>query len=225
MHAYIITTTNRQTIGRKLVELLKLELEPEALFSQPDLVVLESQDSLTIAQIRRLHIQLSRRPLKLPKQIGLILGAERMTVPAQNAFLKLLEEPTANTVLVLATSNPYQLLPTLLSRSQIVAVADKAIPDQEPDDDLAQLIRQLGQACPGERLSLVEPFGKNRDAALIFCARLLGFLESQLHQPDPTLSPAQAGKLLKQTLALKRHLDANLNVKLALDHWALALPS
>lgn len=225
MHAYILTTTNRQTIARKLVELLELELEPETLLQQPDLVIVEpkEKDSLTIAQVRRLHLQLSRRPLKLPQQIGLILGAERLTVPAQNAFLKLLEEPAANTILVLATRNPYQLLPTLLSRSQIIAVADTLTSGQEPTDDLTQLLGQLSQAGPGERLSLVEPFGKNRDTALTFCARLLDFLEDQLHRPMPDLTPVQAGKLLKQTLSLKRHLDANLNVKLALDHWTLIL--
>lgn len=226
MHAYILTTTDRQVLAAKLIELLDADLEPADLFSQPDIVVVEPDTSITIAQVRRLQIQLSRRPLKLPKQIGLILQAETMTVPAQNAFLKLLEEPTPSTILVLATPNPYQLLPTLLSRSQIVAVPSQKSPqDPAQAKRLYQLVIDLTRAGAGERLKLIEPVAKTRESALEFTRQLIAFLEYQLHHPQSRLTPAQAGAFMRQTLALQRHLQANLNVRLALDQWALTLSS
>ncbi len=53
---------------------------------------------------------------------GLIMEAERMTEQAQNALLKTLEEPPSNTILVLVTRHPQDLLPTIRSRCQVVSM-------------------------------------------------------------------------------------------------------
>lgn len=49
-------------------------------------------------------------------KIGVIVEADRMNDQAANAFLKTLEEPPKNTLLLLLTANPQRLLPTILSR-------------------------------------------------------------------------------------------------------------
>jgi len=49
---------------------------------------------------------------------GVIVGADRLNVASSNAFLKTLEEPPANTVFLLLSEAPQQLLPTILSRCQ-----------------------------------------------------------------------------------------------------------
>lgn len=49
-------------------------------------------------------------------KMGVLVDAERMTIQAQNAFLKTLEEPPARTLLLLLSSHPEQLLTTILSR-------------------------------------------------------------------------------------------------------------
>lgn len=49
-------------------------------------------------------------------KLAIIVDAERMNTQAQNAFLKTLEEPPPNTLLLLLTAQPQQLLPTIQSR-------------------------------------------------------------------------------------------------------------
>ena len=49
-------------------------------------------------------------------KVGVIAGADRMMPAAENAFLKTLEEPPPQTLLLLLTENPGGLLPTVLSR-------------------------------------------------------------------------------------------------------------
>lgn len=51
-----------------------------------------------------------------PRKVAIIHEADRMNVQAANIFLKTLEEPPANTTLLLLTSRPYALLPTIRSR-------------------------------------------------------------------------------------------------------------
>lgn len=58
------------------------------------------------------------------KKIGIILEANRMQSTSQNAFLKTLEEPPANTMLILATGNPAELLPTIRSRCQNIVLIE-----------------------------------------------------------------------------------------------------
>lgn len=62
------------------------------------------------------------------RRVVVIPDAELMTHPAQNALLKTLEEPPSDAVLILTTSEPGRLLPTILSRTQIVVVQN---PSQE----------------------------------------------------------------------------------------------
>ena len=56
------------------------------------------------------------------KKVGVIYDADRMQAAAQNAFLKTLEEPPSNTFFILTTGHPSELLPTTLSRCQMISL-------------------------------------------------------------------------------------------------------
>lgn len=51
-----------------------------------------------------------------PRKVAILHEVDRMHVTAANVFLKTLEEPPANTTLLLLTTRPYALLPTIRSR-------------------------------------------------------------------------------------------------------------
>jgi DNA polymerase-3 subunit delta' len=55
-------------------------------------------------------------PAVAPRKVAIIHEVDRMHVTAANVFLKTLEEPPANTTLLLLTTRPYALLPTIRSR-------------------------------------------------------------------------------------------------------------
>ncbi|MBE6375217.1 MAG: hypothetical protein E7050_02020 [Lentisphaerae bacterium] len=58
------------------------------------------------------------------RKFGLIHDADRMNTEAQNALLKTLEEPPAETTMILTTANPSALLPTTRSRCQLLSLPD-----------------------------------------------------------------------------------------------------
>lgn len=76
--------------------------------------------SITVDSIRRLYDL--TKTIDTTGRVIIIDYAERMGVPAQNAFLKLLEEPTQGTQFILLSHTPESLLPTIRSRSQHVNV-------------------------------------------------------------------------------------------------------
>jgi DNA polymerase III subunit delta' len=94
------------------------ELESEN--KQGNISVEESADIL-----RRLNL----KSVEAPYKIVIIWLAEKMNVPAANKLLKIIEEPPAQTFFFLISENYEQIIPTILSRTQLVKL--KKISDEE----------------------------------------------------------------------------------------------
>ena len=85
----------------------------------PDIIqvsVSEKKKMISVAQIREIGLLISARPNEARKRMVLILDADKMNVQAQNALLKVLEEPPENTFFILTATQIVPLLPTILSR-------------------------------------------------------------------------------------------------------------
>jgi DNA polymerase-3 subunit delta' len=91
-------------------------------------------EGIFVATIRAIVVGASLSPALGRRKVFVIGDAERM-VPqegseyAANAFLKLLEEPPEDTTIVLTTSEPGALLPTI--RSRVVSIRVPLMPDEE----------------------------------------------------------------------------------------------
>ncbi len=85
----------------------------------PDVHVVSSDgDEIKIDQIRQVQADLSLKPFEGVKKILIVDGAELMNAASANAFLKTLEEPPGDSLIVLVTSMPQSLLSTIRSRCQ-----------------------------------------------------------------------------------------------------------
>ena len=118
-------------IGKKKFadELSKLLLDYENLENSPDYVLIKPDgNSIKIAQIRNLQSDIVIRPHKDYK-IYIINNAEKMTVEAQNALLKTLEEPPNYAIIILVTNNKESLLETIKSRCDIIKFSPIPIED------------------------------------------------------------------------------------------------
>ncbi|MFD1099985.1 DNA polymerase III subunit delta' [Shewanella litorisediminis] len=76
---------------------------------------------IKIDQIRELIGRLSTTAQQGGRRVAVIEAAERMNTASANALLKTLEEPGANTLIILHSNTPTRLLPTLQSRCQKLA--------------------------------------------------------------------------------------------------------
>ncbi|MCM8760692.1 MAG: DNA polymerase III subunit delta' [Candidatus Omnitrophica bacterium] len=91
--------------------------------SHPDVSVLKVKAdsySIKIDDIRTLIRDIALKPYEARKKVYLIDGANSLTEEAANAILKTLEEPPTDSVLILITERLWGLLPTIVSRSQVV---------------------------------------------------------------------------------------------------------
>ena len=120
-------------------------------------------DGIYVATVRAIVRSAAMSPALAKRKVFVIGDAERM-VPqegseaAANAFLKLLEEPPADTTLVLTSSEPGALLPTI--RSRVIGVRIAPVPDAAVGEFLgnpivkAQLRSDGSKAQPSELVGL-----------------------------------------------------------------------
>jgi len=89
--------------------------------NHPDLHFVEP-DGLSIkkGQIHDLQEEFSKTGVESKKKLYMIVHADKMTTNAANSLLKFLEEPHAGTTAILITEQVQQILPTILSRCQII---------------------------------------------------------------------------------------------------------
>ena len=227
--SYLITGGNypeREEAFKNLYS--KFKLQKAKFINDPDLIQLTGENSIGIDQVRDLEHHLSLKPHSFPPKIGAIIKAEKLTIEAQNALLKILEEPTGDSVLILASPRQENLLTTVVSRCQLIHLPEKA-EIELTTEEIKQLSQELGRilvSSPGKRILLTGQT-KNREEAISFCqSQLVLWREILLGQivPLSSLSTKEITATIRQIEKTLRYLQANVNPRLALDNLLLSYP-
>ncbi len=129
---------------------------PDALFIKP------VEGVITIEQIREIKWHMALRPFGADWKITVLEKAHLMALPAQNAFLKTLEEPHLKRLFILISEHPFWLLPTVLSRVQRVVfrplpkdVLEKFLLEQGASEKESQFIVQFSKGLAGLAFELL----------------------------------------------------------------------
>ena len=93
------------------------------------------------------------KPTEGKYKVGVVVAAERMTTQATNAFLKTLEEPPANSVLILLSTEPQRILETILSRCLRLNFSGDGT--RPLDDEQSAWLEHFGALAAGEQKSLL----------------------------------------------------------------------
>ena len=91
--------------------------------NHPDIIFIshEKPGTIGVEDIRRqINSDVAIKPYSGPRKIYIMNEGEKMTVQAQNALLKTLEEPPEYAVILILTTNVDSLLPTILSRCVVL---------------------------------------------------------------------------------------------------------
>ncbi len=100
--------------------------------NQPDIIFVshDKPNTIGVEDIRtQINNDIGIKPYSSPRKIYIMNEGEKMTVQAQNALLKTLEEPPEYAVILILTTNVEALLPTILSRCVVLNM--KPVPDHK----------------------------------------------------------------------------------------------
>jgi len=132
----------------------------------PDLEIVAAEQRegvLRVEQIRELQHHLSLAPYEAHYRIALLLRFEEANQNAQNALLKTLEEPPPKVLILITAEDTESLLPTIVSRCEIVrlrpmatqALAQTLLEQQAAEASLATQIARLAAGRPGIAIHLL----------------------------------------------------------------------
>ncbi|MDF7681945.1 DNA polymerase III subunit [Lactobacillus sp. ESL0679] len=211
--------------------------------NHPDvlLVTTAGKQSLGIDQIRPLKEELAKSPVQSSRRFFIINEAQKLTLPAANALLNLLEEPIAPVVTILVTNNVDQILPTVRSRTQII----NFVSDEQADGKTAFLVqngftkdqilelgdtRKLDQAIKYfyqemleyDLLSIISAHQLADLAKSKIAQDYVWLMLKQMAQTELNSKDQQAGAaMLKNLLEIDKMRYSNVNFRNLLDYLAL----
>ena len=91
--------------------------------SNPDITVIEGEATIKVKLARALRSNAYSTPISASRKVFIINSCEKMTEEAQNALLKILEEPPSYLVIILVTERLDSMLPTIRSRAAEVRMS------------------------------------------------------------------------------------------------------
>ena len=192
----------------------------------PDVIEIDAASNRGIDDIRDLISKVKYSPIMGRYKIYIIDEVHMMTTEAFNALLKTLEEPPAEVVFILATTEPYKLMPTILSRCQrydFTKVADGDIYNklfdicQNENVDIEEdALSMLVSLCDGgvrDALSML-------DQAIAYCGNKISVKEiqelygiSSIQEKISLLQTANRKDVLALTNQINRLCEDGIDIK------------
>jgi len=133
--------------------------------THPDLAIVEAErigGTLKVDQVRELQRSLMLTPYEARYRVAILLRFEEAHPSAANALLKTLEEPPPKVILILTASSVENLLPTVVSRCEVLRLRSLALnevsqwleDDWDVSSDEANLLAHISGGIPGYALRL-----------------------------------------------------------------------
>lgn len=208
-------------------------------FNHPDVVWVRpaSSQKLKIDNVRTVIRQLYLKPYEGKYKVFIVEEADTLTEEAQNAFLKTLEEPPKNSVIILLASQKESLLETIISRCQIIKFllssqkgeTDLKIKNYLLNKDRIKLLAEFTQGMERQELdrflnSLLIWF---RDALIYINGKQdLCFNKDDLATVGKLASkysPQKLEDVLKEIMHLRSLVVRNVNPRIATSLASIAL--
>jgi DNA polymerase III gamma/tau subunit len=195
-----------------------------------DKIAVTSEKSIGIEQVRTFQKHLSLKPVKSTNKVGIIHNAETLTIEAQQALLKTLEEPPQHTFLILCAKTSDVLLPTILSRCFIQYLSAQETDGQRQEKSPEEISTILTQSL-SEHLSLSQTLGKEKEDTLIWIEQMLHgtrfFIQAYSKQPEQIQKRVSYQTLILVSWKLLRAhtlMQTNVSPRLVLEDILFSFP-
>lgn len=225
MIARVIISRDPDQIKKAIAKTLALHLGGVKL-NHPDILYFEKSVKLGIAEAKKIRQHFSLKPFSAKGRGAVLEEAGVMTIEAQNALLKTLEELPENAVLLLGTNNEANFLPAVLSRCQITHIQNIQNPRCQfnPTSEVGyeKEIEKLLAAKIEERFSFVEKLKDKEE----FLTKLTYYFRNLLIEAArQNIIEKEVKEYLKKLLQAEKWAKQNVNIRAILEYLMLVMPN
>lgn len=216
MHSFLIAAGDKNAASSYTLGLLKeKEIDPLGVNLQT------YEKAMGIEDVRNIQKAILLKPFRGKTKAVIIDTYEGITPEAQNALLKILEEPPSNTILVIITEKKELILPTIISRCKVIVLQEKETVLSETEirkfkDDLNTLLN--GKI--GDKLKLAQDLAKDKEG-ISWLTKMAVFAKGELTKN--TNNPKLLIFLKELQKTYKAIKSTNVNQRTALEVLFLSL--
>ena len=215
MQSFLITAKDKNKASSYINDFLKgKEIYPIDIDKQI------YEKAVGIGDVRDIQKKIMLKPFRGKAKAVVIEAYEGITTEAQNALLKVLEEPPINTIIVVSIPKKELLLPTIISRCKIIELKEKEAKISSEDVlGLEDSLNIMLNGKIGDKLKMAQDISQNRDGALLWLEKMILFVRQELiqHYND--------GKYLNLLSQLQKTyviiVSTNVNQRIALENLFL----
>jgi hypothetical protein len=174
-----------------------------------DISFIESEKAVGITQVRDFQKKIFLKPFKSRQKAVILSAQNQITQEAQNALLKVLEEPPENTIIMLLSESAEGFLPTVISRCKVI-ILDKESSEINIKES-GKILLSLRNAGIGERLKLAQDNSKDKESALLFVEGLI-LASEVLLKDSKDKELVDAVRFMQKTYTGIKNTNANLRL-------------
>jgi len=193
--------------------------------NHPDIFFVEpsgASSSIGIDRIRAAIRQANMKPYEARKKVFIINEAHSMNRASSNAFLKTLEEPPLDTTFILISRSEELLLPTIVSRCQVIKFSAAYGAGNFPGGRIGEAFafKEKNREAVKEGLDVLVAFFRDmflykatgREDALFYRDRI-----DEIKRQSGKYDAGELDGLIKRMITLRSYADYNVNPKLIID--------
>ncbi|HXS15484.1 MAG TPA: hypothetical protein VN711_05105 [Candidatus Saccharimonadales bacterium] len=179
------------------------------------------EPSIGITEVRNMQKTLFLKPYQGEEKAVILEDAHLLTTEAQNALLKVLEEPPSSTYLFLSAPTTSTFLPTILSRCSLVKLEEEEQTiSPEEQDTIDRDVTIIGSENINSQLALAEKISLDKDNITKWFEQVLDRLRKNLLENPTDIRLAQKIHAILQ--AYKIIQTTNANARLVIEHALLS---
>ena len=169
MQSFLISSSDREEAFKKAASLCS-----QNKIDKIDIDSINFEKSVGIEDVRIIQKKIYLKPIKSETKAIILKACNGLTIEAQNALLKILEEPPNNTIILLLVETGSQILPTILSRCKNITIDDKREKfSEEEGNQIVKVLSSFSSSGAGKRLRLAQDFGKSREEAIAWLEKMI----------------------------------------------------
>ena len=235
-HAYLLVGAEVAFEVATQLAAMVVGANPSAVLAHPDVHIVEPESKsrrIVVEQVRVLESSLRLRASAAGgRKVGILREADRLQPQASNAFLKTLEEPPADSLLLLLSAQPESLMETILSRCIKVTLQGPADAGEagSPEESalLGLLIREAHGQSTSEPVSVPAAYRLLREFSGLLAAaraRLQGDADASLEREEEHYAQTTDGSWLAEreayykSLTEARYVAERTRLVAALARW------